>query len=78
MEKGDYTIKLQIRHDKKEYLDKLTDTSMLLNQKLPTAISLDVYSSHSQAIIGDKKAAFGHALSSCTLPLYIAPLSSDK
>lgn len=78
LEKGDYSIKLQIRHDKKEYLDKLVDTSILLNQKLPTAITLDVYGSHSQAIVGDKKAAFGHALSSCTVPLYIAPLASDK
>ncbi|KAK5646152.1 hypothetical protein RI129_004616 [Pyrocoelia pectoralis] len=78
LEKGDYTIKLQVRHERKDYLDKLTDTCILLNQKLPSTITLDVYSSHSQAIIGDKKAAFGHTLNSCTVPLYISALTPDK
>lgn len=71
-------IRMQIRDDKKDYLDKLLDIPMLLNQKLSTAITLDVYNSHSQAVIGGKKAAVGHALHSVTVPLYIAPLSADK
>ncbi|KAF5299966.1 hypothetical protein FQA39_LY11339 [Lamprigera yunnana] len=78
LEKGDYFIKLQVRHEKKDYLEKLVDTSILLNQKLSSNITLDIYSSHSQAIIGDKKASFGHALTSSTVPLYIATLSNDK
>lgn len=78
LEKGDYVIKLQVRHEKKDYLEKLLDTSVLLSQKLPSTISLDVYNSHSQAIIGDKKASFGHSLISCTVPLYIAALPADK
>lgn len=69
---------MHIRHDKKDYLDKLADTPLLLNQKLPTPITLDVYNSHSQAVIGGKKAALGHALCSSTVPLYIAPLPADK
>ncbi|KRT78345.1 Peptidase, partial [Oryctes borbonicus] len=78
LSKGDYTIKLHIRHDKKDYLDKLADAPLLLNQKLTNPITLDVYSSHSQAVIGGKKAIFGHTLCSSTVPLYIAPLPSDK
>lgn len=69
---------MHIRHDKKDYLDKLADTPLLLNQKLPNPITLDVYNSHSQAVIGGKKAMFGHTICSSTVPLYIAPLSSDK
>lgn len=78
MDKGDYVIRIQIRDDKKDYLDKLLDIPMLLNQKLSNPITLDVYSSHSQAIIAGKKAAIGHALHSVTVPLYIAPLPADK
>lgn len=76
--KGDYTIKMHIRHDKKDYLEKLADTPLLLNQKLPTPIVLEVYNSHTQAVIGGKKAMFGHTLCSATVPLYIAPLPSEK
>lgn len=78
MDKGDYTIRMQIRDDKKEYLDKLLEIPMLLNQKLANPITLDVYNSHSQAVIGGKKAGIGHSLNSVTIPLYIAPLTPDK
>ncbi|GJQ85876.1 hypothetical protein Trydic_g15333 [Trypoxylus dichotomus] len=78
LSKGDYAIKMHIRHDIKGYLDKLADMPLLLNQKLPNIITLDMYSSYSQAIIGDKKPIFSQTLSSSTVPLYIAPLLSSK
>ncbi|XP_022914704.1 tripeptidyl-peptidase 2 isoform X2 [Onthophagus taurus] len=78
LSKGDYVIKMHIRHDKKEYLEKLSETPLLLNQKLSANIILDVYGSHTQAVIGGKKAVSGHTMQSSTIPLYIAPLASDK
>ena len=74
LDKGDYTIKMHIRHDRKEYLDKLSEMSLLLSQKLSNPITLDVYNSHQQAIIGGKKAVAIHSQCSHTIPLYIAPL----
>lgn len=69
---------MHIRHDKKDYLEKMIDTPILLNQKLSNPITLDVYSNYTQALIGGKKANFGHSLTSTTVPLYIAPLPNDK
>lgn len=71
-------IRLHVRHDKKEYLDKLVEIPMLLSQKLVNTITLDVYASHPQAVVGGKKASFGHTLSSTTVPLYLAPLTPEK
>lgn len=69
---------MHIRHDKKDYLEKMSDIPILINQKLSNPIVLDVYASYSQALIGGKKANFGHSLTSTTVPLYIAPLANDK
>lgn len=79
MEKGDYVIRLQVRHDKKDYLDKINEAPLLLQQKLTNGITMDVYLSYSQALIGGKKAGITHNSNPYTVvPLYIAPLASDK
>ncbi|KAG7205321.1 hypothetical protein KM043_007323 [Ampulex compressa] len=77
LEKGDYTLKMQVRHEKKDLLERLTDMTLLLNQKLSNSISLDVYASHSQAIIGGKKMVSGSIPAGHILPLYIAPLLNE-
>uniref|UniRef100_V5I9M9 Tripeptidyl-peptidase 2 n=1 Tax=Anoplophora glabripennis TaxID=217634 RepID=V5I9M9_ANOGL len=79
LEKGDYTIRLQVRHDKKDYLEKINEAPMLLYQKLANNIPMDVYLSYSQALVGGKKAGITHNSNPyVVIPLYIAPLSSDK
>ncbi|KAL1115752.1 hypothetical protein AAG570_006042 [Ranatra chinensis] len=79
LEKGDYTIRQQVRHEKRDLLDKLTDIPMLIAQKLPNPVSLDVYSSHSQALVGGKKLSFATIPSGkYRLPIYVAPLHNDK
>lgn len=78
LEKGDYQLKMHIRDDKKDYLDKMVDTPMQIIQKLTTPITLDVYSSHSQALIGGKKTGVIHSLNLISTPLYLAPISVDK
>ncbi|XP_014283046.1 tripeptidyl-peptidase 2 isoform X1 [Halyomorpha halys] len=79
LEKGDYTIRLQIRHEKRELLEKLTELQMQIQCKLPSPISLDIYPSHSQALIWGKK--LSGATIPCgryRLPLYVAPLHGEK
>uniref|UniRef100_A0A1B6LQD6 Tripeptidyl-peptidase 2 n=1 Tax=Graphocephala atropunctata TaxID=36148 RepID=A0A1B6LQD6_9HEMI len=79
LEKGDYTIKHQIRHEKKDLLEKLTDLPILLSHKLATPITVDAYGNQSQALVGGKKLTLGILPSGKhTLPIYIAPLASDK
>lgn len=78
MEKGDYTLKMHVRHEKKDLLERLTDMTVLLNQKLSSPINLDVFASHSQALIGGKKMMGATIPPGLTLPLYVAPLSNEN
>ncbi|GLH08749.1 Tripeptidyl-peptidase 2 [Gryllus bimaculatus] len=78
LDKGDYVIKMHVRHEKKELLDKLTDQPMLLSQKLPNSLSLDVYASQTQATTGGKKMVGATLPPGHILPFYIAPLANDK
>ncbi|XP_075213625.1 uncharacterized protein LOC142319839 [Lycorma delicatula] len=74
-----YTLKLQVRHERKDLLEKLKDLPMLLSQKLPSQISLDVYASHSQALKNGKKMSGAIVpVGNFSLPVYIAPLPNDK
>ncbi|XP_033232099.1 tripeptidyl-peptidase 2 isoform X2 [Belonocnema kinseyi] len=78
IEKGDYTLKMHVRHEKRDLLDRLTDMPMLLTQKLSTQINLDIYASQSQALVGGKKMVAASIPPGHTLPLYIAPLSNEN
>ncbi|XP_014208208.1 tripeptidyl-peptidase 2 isoform X2 [Copidosoma floridanum] len=78
IEKGDYTLKLQVRHEKKELLDRLTEMPVLLTQKMSSQVSLDIYASQAQAIIGGKKIVSATIPAGHTLPIYIAPLSNES
>lgn len=76
--KGDYTIRVQVRHEKKDLLEKMNEATLTAAFKLNSPLNLDIYSSYKGALLGDKK------INSCTLaalrpgPLYVAQLSNDK
>ncbi|XP_044020581.1 tripeptidyl-peptidase 2 isoform X2 [Aphidius gifuensis] len=78
LDKGDYTIKTHIRHEKKDLLEKLNDMSILLSQKLSSPINLDVYAHHSQAIIYGKKMVAATVPPGHILPVYIAPIANEN
>lgn len=78
LEKGDYTLKMQVRHEKRELLDKLVDLPILLRHKLPSPIAVDVYASYSQAVLNGKKMASAVLPVAKPLPIYIAPIPNDK
>ncbi|XP_057365075.1 tripeptidyl-peptidase 2-like [Daphnia carinata] len=78
LEKGDYTLRLHVRHEKKEFLEKLQDMPVLIGQKLASPITLDIYGTHNQALIQGKKLTSATIHKGTTVPIYISPLSSDK
>lgn len=51
---------------------------ILIGQKLASPITLDVYSTHNQALIQGKKLTSSVIHKGATAPIYIAPLSSEK
>ncbi|XP_053683189.1 tripeptidyl-peptidase 2 [Sabethes cyaneus] len=78
LEKGDYTIRLQVRHDKKELLEKVAEANLLANIKLANTLSVDVYKSYNQAIVNGKKMVTYIFYPGVTHPVYLAPISSDR
>jgi tripeptidyl-peptidase-2 len=72
-------IKQQVRHEKADLLEKLSDLPMLVMQKLSSPINLEVYSMHSQALIVGKKLSFASIpAGKYRLPIFIAPINNDK
>lgn len=78
LDKGDYTIRLQVRHEKKDCLEKVSEASFLVNFKLANSLTLDVYKSFNQAVIAGKKITTAQLLSGIHRPLYVAPLNNDR
>ena len=73
LEKGDYTAKVGVRHEKKDVLEKFTDTTLLVSSKLSSPVSMDVYSSHVNAQTGGKKMTSTTLQPGTNLPIYVAP-----
>jgi len=78
LEKGDYTCRVHVRHERREALEKIQDMSLLVSSKLPSAVSPDIYSSFTQASVCGKKCNTLNVSPGRSTPVYIAPLSSDK
>ena len=78
LDKGDYTIRLQVRHENKELLEKLKDMVMLIDQKLSSSLSVDCFQTMSSALNGKNK------FNTMTLPaggsvaVFIPPVPDDK
>ncbi|KAM3958606.1 tripeptidyl-peptidase II [Aphomia sociella] len=78
LEKGEYVVRVGVRHDSRALLERLQELPVLLQQRLPQPISLDVYCSQLQAITGGKKFVSASLSSGNVMPLYITALPSDK
>ncbi|XP_029189240.2 tripeptidyl-peptidase 2-like isoform X1 [Acropora millepora] len=77
LDKGDYVLKLQVRHDNKDQLEKIKDTVVLIEQKISSAVTLDTHSSRLASMKATKFSSCTRAVgSSC--PVYIMPLADDK
>ena len=72
MDKEDYTLRVHVRHASHTLLEKLSDLTLSVTFKLPTSVSLDVYTSHAQASTLGKTANGGFTLAkNCSATLYV-------
>lgn len=78
LEKGEYTIRLQVRHEKRELLEKVNEVVMLASFKLTTPIALDTFASHKNAIHGSKKLSYFVLNRNDSQTIFMAPLANDK
>ena len=78
LEKGDYTVKVNVRHEKKDLVEKFSETPLLVSSKLSSPLTLDIYSSHSACQTGGKKMSTATIQQGHSLPLYVSPASTDK
>lgn len=79
LDKGDYVIKLQVRHEKKDLLEKVNEVVMQASFKLASSLSLDIYKSFNNAILANNKKLTSLPMAaSLTKPVYIAPLAVEK
>ena len=53
LSRGDYTIKLLLRHDNPSLLEKLSDMTMVVERKLKDPISVSIYPNHAEAVTED-------------------------
>lgn len=78
LEKGEYVARLQVRHERRDLLERVNDTTMLVTFKLPSAIALEAHVSYRNAIHGAKKSPTILLRRNAVRPIYLAPLTSDK
>ncbi|KAH7963822.1 hypothetical protein HPB52_023145 [Rhipicephalus sanguineus] len=79
LEKGDYVLRVHVRHEQSALVERLSDMPLELSHKLPSAIALDAYRSQGQAMIASaKKFAPLMTRPGAQVPVYLAPLPSDN
>ena len=79
LDKGEYVIKLQVRHEKRDLLEKVSETVMHASFKLASSVSLDIYKSYNTAVLANNKKITSIPMApSSPKPIYVAPLSAEK
>lgn len=77
LEKGEYTVRLQVRHEKREMLEKIAEANLVAAFKLPNMLSLDFYDSYNQCIVSGRKFTSAKVREMNKM-LYIAPIAQEK
>ncbi|CAL4069880.1 unnamed protein product [Meganyctiphanes norvegica] len=79
LEKGDYVVRLHVRHERSDLLEKLTDLPLTVMTRLSQEVKLDIYSSFNALVTGGKKTSSVTLSQSAIHPLYLAaPSLTDK
>ncbi|EDW01702.1 GH21590 [Drosophila grimshawi] len=77
LEKGEYTVRLQVRHEKRDLLEKISEATLIAAYKLPNMLSMDFYDSYNQCIVGGRKVTT-YKVREITKMLYLAPIAQEK
>ncbi|XP_068147134.1 LOW QUALITY PROTEIN: tripeptidyl-peptidase 2 [Drosophila tropicalis] len=77
LEKGDYTIRLQVRHEKRDLLEKISEANLVAAFKLPNMLTLDFYENYNQCVVGGRKLITGFVKRSARV-LYLAPIGQER
>ncbi|XP_012543904.3 tripeptidyl-peptidase 2 isoform X2 [Bombyx mori] len=78
LEKGDYVLRLNVRHENKSLLEKLQELPVVLQQRLQQPITMDSYCSRIQALTAGKKFSTASLPSGNLMPVYFTAVPSDK
>ncbi|XP_037944687.1 tripeptidyl-peptidase 2 isoform X2 [Teleopsis dalmanni] len=78
VDKGDYVLKLQVRHEKRDLLQKISDASIVVEYKLPNTITVDLYDQYNQGLINGRKYSTGIIRPNQDKVLYVGLVSQDK
>ena len=73
-----YNLRLHVRGENKDLLDKMTDLPLSLSFKLPGSVSVDLYSSFANASTNGKKTNVMSVGKGAVVPLYIGAINTDK
>ena len=78
LEKGDYVVRLFIRHEKIESLEKLKDISLYIRNAI-SGVSQDLYTSHLGLVKGTGKKSGSKAVQkNATATYFLHPIADDK
>lgn len=78
LDKGEYTIRLQVRHEKRDLLEKINEANMVALFKLPNSLNLEVYDHYNQAVTMGRKFNYCTVKQDCPKVLYVSPLTQEK
>lgn len=80
VEKGTYTARAQIWHESQDFLQKLTNLTLILQQKLPEAssINLNTYYRKREALIKGKKCSQVRLNPGRWMPVYVTGLPDEN
>jgi len=79
LDKGEYVIKAQVRHDAKDQLEKLKDVPLIVSHKLGQPVTLELFANKNHAVVnGGKKFSSSILNRGTEVALYCALLSDDK
>lgn len=78
LEKGEYTVKLQIRHEKRDALEKISEANMIALFKIANPLSLEFFDHYNQCVIGGRKFNTGVVKDVPSKVLYVGPLLQEK
>lgn len=78
LNKGDYVIRVQVRHERKELLEKLNEATLSAFFKISSPVNVDLYGSYKGAILSEKKLSAFSLSPARAVPVYAAPISNEK